>query len=382
MPPPEHPHRRRRRWFVTHEPQAFGHGWISGTVGAVLGLAALALAVARALPAAFATPELRLHLQAPPVAPALLAAIVLAIGFAAASSWLRRNQTLAIVALGSASLALAVHLTTPPAARAAGDGGAPSLGLDVFALSLLVYTALFVPLERLWPRRPEQPTFRDEWWTDFAWFVLSALAVQLTAFVVLTPAVVLDAALGDPGPRLGGLPFAAQFVLVIAVADLVQYLIHRACHRVPLLWRFHRIHHSAVAMDWLAGSRLHLVDALLTRALVYLPLALLGADRDVIAAYLVFVAAQATFVHANVRWDPRWLEPWLVTPRLHHWHHAEAPPDVNFAVHLPLFDRLFGTAWAPGGAWPERYGLAAGERGPRGFWRQLVAPFLPTNGSR
>jgi lathosterol oxidase len=155
----------------------------------------------------------------------------------------------------------------------------------------------------------------------------------------------------------------------------VQYWVHRACHRVPFLWRFHAVHHSAEAMDWLAGSRLHLVDALLTRALVFAAIAALGFDLRAVAAYLVFVGAQATFVHCNTALRLSWLEPFLVTPRFHHWHHARELQDVNFAVHLPWLDRLFGT-WSMPSGWPQGYGLAGGAKGWRGFWRQMVGPFV------
>ena len=141
-----------------------------------------------------------------------------------------------------------------------------------------------------------------------------------------------------------------QFVAAICLADFIQYWVHYACHRVPILWRFHEVHHSAKAMDWLAGSRLHIIDAVLTRALIYAPLFLLGFDPAAIGAYLVFVVVQATFVHANVRFVPGWVEPWLATPRFHHWHHADTPADKNFAVHLPIYDRLFGTHHMPGGS--------------------------------
>ena len=67
-----------------------------------------------------------------------------------------------------------------------------------------------------------------------------------------------------------------QFVLLIAVTDFTQYWVHRAFHAVPLLWRFHAVHHSADHMDWLAGSRLHLVDIAITRGLTYVPIYVLG----------------------------------------------------------------------------------------------------------
>jgi lathosterol oxidase len=152
--------------------------------------------------------------------------------------------------------------------------------------------------------------------------------------------------------------------------------VHRAFHRVPLLWRFHAIHHSSVALDWLAGSRLHLVDVVVTRGLVLLPLVMLGFEERPLGAYLAFVSFHAVFIHANLRFRFGKLESFLVTPRFHHWHHAASAEarDRNFAVHLPWLDRLFGSAWEPAGdAWPDRYGIA-GHPVPPGYAGQLVYP--------
>ena len=357
------------RWFVTDEPHRLGTGWVSGTLGAVLGLTALAAAACHAWPTLLTLPETRAHYPAA-VRSATCAAIALAFLLGTLSLALRRKKTLGIFTLGSSLLAASLLGLEPIRTEAP-----PLLGLDVFALQLLLYTAVFVPLERLWPLRPEQPTFRPEWWTDLAWFASSALLVSVTTFLVLTPgnalASLVPEAITTP---VRTLPLWLQVPLAVLASDVVQYHVHRACHRVPFLWRFHAIHHGAQHMDWLAGSRLHLVDAVLTRALVYAVLALLF-DVRAIGIYLMFVAAQATFVHANVQWRLRWLEPWLVTPRFHHWHHGDAVADVNFAVHLPWLDRLFGTFHLPDAVWPERYGLANGVQGPRGFWRQFAAPF-------
>ena len=68
----------------------------------------------------------------------------------------------------------------------------------------------------------------------------------------------------------------AQLFLIILVADLVQYWTHRAYHEVPLLWRLHAVHHSAKSMDWLAGSRQHILELLITRTLVLAPIFVLG----------------------------------------------------------------------------------------------------------
>ncbi|MGH7400698.1 MAG: sterol desaturase family protein, partial [Candidatus Rokuibacteriota bacterium] len=163
-------------------------------------------------------------------------------------------------------------------------------------------------------------------------------------------------------------------VQVLIVADLTQYGVHRLFHHVPWLWRFHAVHHSSRRMDWLAGSRLHLVDIVVTRGLSFVPLYVAGFAPPAVFAYVLFVSFQAVLIHANVSWrfgPLRWV---LATPQYHHWHHAVEPVDVNFAVHLPVIDRVFGTQYLPQDRWPAEYGMA-GAPVPGGYWAQLVYPF-------
>jgi sterol desaturase/sphingolipid hydroxylase (fatty acid hydroxylase superfamily) len=207
--------------------------------------------------------------------------------------------------------------------------------------------------------------------------------VQVTTFLILAPAQAAFAAFaGQPWREaIAALPLVIQFFAVLLCADLGEYFIHRAFHVIPALWRFHAIHHSSLDMDWLAGSRLHIVDVIVTRAVVVFPLFALGFDQRAVAAYLVFVSFHAVFIHANVRFDLRRLEPWIVTPRFHHWHHAKerAAIDKNFAVHLPWIDRLFGTAYEPAGQWPRDYGIE-GDPVPEDILRQTAWPFSRDRG--
>ena len=107
-----------------------------------------------------------------------------------------------------------------------------------------------------------------------------------------------------------------------------------------------------------------------------IPMTLFGFSQATLAGYLVFVSFHATFCHTDFRPRTIWLEPYFVTVRYHHWHHAadRNAVDVNFAIHLPFIDRFFGTQYLPKDAWPAQYGLVGGEV-PRGFFKQLVAPF-------
>jgi sterol desaturase/sphingolipid hydroxylase (fatty acid hydroxylase superfamily) len=155
----------------------------------------------------------------------------------------------------------------------------------------------------------------------------------------------------------------------------IHYWFHRAFHRVPLLWGFHAVHPSAKAMDWLAGARMHFVEIILFRGVTSLPLLTVSFAPVVMQAYIAFVYAYASLVHANLRGDFDRLGNFLVTPWFHHWHHAiEAEGvDKNFAIHFPLLDRLFGTFHFPAGRWPGGYGVP--ERVPHGYRAQFIYPF-------
>jgi len=143
----------------------------------------------------------------------------------------------------------------------------------------------------------------------------------------------------------------------------------------PWLWSFHAIHHSSLKMDWIAGSRIHPVDAVVTRAVAYLPVFVLGFAPPALYAYLVFLSFHTVFIHANVRWRFPYLRWAISTPEYHHWHHTsdEEGIDKNFASVLPLWDLAFGTAHQPD-HWPKNYGTVKFQP-PETYIGQLLYPF-------
>lgn len=330
-------------------------------------------------PDVLTTPELRAHYPLPFLRSLLAFFIFVSFVMGLLSFLLRPQRSFGLYGLLLSVVAVLLGGAQVPTPESVSS--TYYLGLDWFVLDILLVALIFIPLERLFARRP-QAVLRPHWQTDLQHFFFSHVLIQVTSFLILFPSVTLGTHLGLPGLKeiVQEQPLLLQFLVIVLIADLAQYWIHRMFHQIPWLWKFHSIHHSSKQMDWLAGSRLHLVDIVITRGLTLVPLFFLGFSEAALHAYLVFVAFWATFVHMNLRWSIDWLTPYFTTPAYHHWHHAQAAEavDKNFAIHLPWLDRVFGTHLPPQGKWPDQYGLHL-EKMPEGYWRQLVHPFRKEN---
>jgi sterol desaturase/sphingolipid hydroxylase (fatty acid hydroxylase superfamily) len=254
---------------------------------------------------------------------------------------------------------------------------AMSAGLDYFVLELLILALLFIPMERVWALRRDQKIFRTGWQTDLKHFFVSHAGVQLIAVMTLIPVQVAFAwaVKLDFQQNVAAQPLILQFFEILLMVDFVSYWVHRAFHKIPWMWNFHAIHHSSLSMDWLAGSRSHIVDVLVNRTLGFIPIFVMGFSPAAIYAYLVFVSFHAVYIHANVRhrWPGiRWV---FATPEFHHWHHTsdEEGIDKNFAVFLSCIDVVFRTAHMPP-YWPKQYGTVKFQP-PETWVGQLVYPF-------
>ncbi|HVO57474.1 MAG TPA: sterol desaturase family protein [Dongiaceae bacterium] len=366
---------RIRNFFGDGEATGFGTGWWSGILAAFFGFLAFGAVLCLQFPQILTSPELREHYPLPVMRLLIQGLIVGAIFFSVLSAILRKKRTLALTGMLLAIAATAIGGWSVPINQKLHDG--PAIGFDWFLLDLLLMAMIYVPLERLWPQYPEQGTFRNEWTLDVVYFMSTHLPLRILSFLVLLPATQATKYLGVPALQhaIARLPWLLQFVLAILVADLAEYFIHLALHKVPFLWRFHAVHHSSKALDWIAGSRSHFVDDTLVRGFVLAPL-MLGFSQNIILAYLVFVTLHATWEHCNFAPNVKWLEKFVVMPRYHHWHHTSQKEgiDKNFAVHFPWIDRIFGTYYFPD-HWPERYGLDNEGIAP-GFLAQTIDPFL------
>jgi sterol desaturase/sphingolipid hydroxylase (fatty acid hydroxylase superfamily) len=361
--------------FGDNEPTGFGTGWWSGVLSAFFGILAFGAVVCLHFPQLLSAPELRAYYPMDLIRRLIQAVIVAAIVCGVVSAMLRRKKILALTGLLAALGATLLGGASVPINGELHNG--PAIGLDWFLLDMLLMTLIFSPIEVLWPAYPKQSIFRQEWLTDIVYFLSTHLPTQITTFLILLPATLLTAALNASAviSAVGRLPWLVQLLLAVLVADMAEYWIHRAFHTVPWMWRFHAIHHSSKALDWIAGSRAHVVEDVAVRGFILIPMMLIF-PRGINVAYLFFVNFHATWAHCNFGPTIKWLEPFLVQPRYHHWHHTSEKEaiDKNFAIHFPWIDKIFGTYFLPAGnKWPDTYGLD-NETIPDHFWAQFFYP--------
>jgi sterol desaturase/sphingolipid hydroxylase (fatty acid hydroxylase superfamily) len=356
----------------------FGSGWISGVLALTFAVLGLGTVLCLSFPDLLTVADARKMYNVGLIRLALHVVLIAGFFLGTVSVVLRKQK-----ALGFTALTLILIATLLGGSRATSQVDLHSdvyLGLDWFLLNLTFTGIVFIPIERFFARR-EQPIFRYEWREDLLYFLISSLFVQVLAFLSMAPALAILHHTGWAGDLRGLVarqPVVLQFVEIMFLTDLVQYWVHRTFHRVPFLWKFHAVHHSAQQLDWLAGSRMHLLEIVVLRGSTVIPMYVLGFSEPALYAYLFFVYLFSTLVHANLRLKFGFLQYWFVTPRFHHWHHGieKEAIDVNFAVHFPLLDRLFGTYYLPAdGSWPRGYGIE-NHPVPKGFLRQLLYPFV------
>ena len=143
-------------------------------------------------------------------------------------------------------------------------------------------------------------------------------------------------------------PAWCEGVVAVVILDFAIYLQHVLFHAVPLLWRFHRVHHSDRDFDVTTGVRFHPVEVLLSVIYKMAVVAVLGLPAVAVLTFEVILNATSLFNHGNVLLPvgmDRVLRWFLVTPDMHRVHHSplRVETDSNFGFNLPWWDRLFGT---------------------------------------
>jgi sterol desaturase/sphingolipid hydroxylase (fatty acid hydroxylase superfamily) len=219
-----------------------------------------------------------------------------------------------------------------------------SLRLSIFFIILLT----MLVLESCFPARKSKLTKRVRWLGNFSLLIISSVVARL-----LVPIGVTGIALYASSQGLGlfnniNLPYWLIITLSVLLLDLMIYWQHRLFHLVPMLWRFHKVHHADSHIDASTGLRFHPIEILLSIFLKGLAVLLLGVPAIAVIIFEVALNGFALFNHANIRL-PRWLEyplrAILITQVLHRIHHSQVVEETNsnYGFSVSWWDRLFGS---------------------------------------
>lgn len=242
-------------------------------------------------------------------------------------------------------------------------------------VSLIALAVLFIPMERVFPAQAKQGVFRKHWLLDLTfflgqYFVWGGLVLIVMYYLndwaqTLVPEHFSTA--------IQAQPFWLQALEVLILSDFLIYWGHRLQHRVDVLWRFHKVHHSAQHLDWLAAFREHPLDSIYTIGIINLPAFIFGFNLNAIAAIVAFRGLWAVYIHSNVRLNIGPLKMLIGSPDLHHWHHDLERDRGNYANISPLMDLIFGTYTCPDHE-PESVGIK--EDLPQNYWSQMIRPLI------
>ena len=214
--------------------------------------------------------------------------------------------------------------------------------------SFVVVFAAVARAERWAPRRRAATATAPRWIANLGLVVLDSLLLRLlSAASAVGAALAVEAQGWGVFNRLLWPPWC-EGLAAIGVLDFAIYLQHVLFHAVPLLWRFHRVHHSDRDFDVTTGVRFHPVEVLLSVIYKMAVVAVLGLPAVAVLAFEVILNATSLFNHGNVFLPTgldRVLRWFLVTPDMHRVHHSpmRVETDSNFGFNLPWWDRLFGT---------------------------------------
>ncbi len=216
----------------------------------------------------------------------------------------------------------------------------------IFTISLFL---CFAMLEALSPRRQVTKPRIKRWFSNISLSLFNGLFVRfLVPLSLIHWAMVLQTQGWGllNASELSKLPTTVQVLLCVLLLELVIYWQHRLFHRIPLLWRLHRLHHSDIEVDVTTALRFHPFEILLSYIIKLIFITLLGAPALAVLIFEVILNGCALFNHSNFKIPKpidKALRSVLVTPDMHRIHHSIRKPetDSNFGFNLSLWDRVF-----------------------------------------
>lgn len=268
----------------------------------------------------------------------------------------------------------------------------PQEGINYFYF-LIVVSLMIWGLELLFPWRKEQKAFRKDFWLDAFYMFFNFFIFNLLLFIALSNVTVrmlndLLAPIGYKGGHildLSNLHWGWQLLIFFIISDLVQWCVHVILHRVPFLWKFHKVHHSVKEMGFAAHLRYHFGETLVYNSFKYITLSMIfGFQLELAFIIHGFSIIVGHLNHANLNLDYGPLKYVLNNPKMHIWHHSKALPKehpygMNYGITLSIWDYLFKTNYIPYDGRDIELGFDKDENYAPTFFQQLIAPFKDKN---
>ena len=214
-----------------------------------------------------------------------------------------------------------------------------------FFFSVLVVCALW---EWVAPRKALTQSKIKRWCNN-----LSLVGFNSLIIAICIPILAFEAAEIAQWQRLGlfnhlNLPIWFELLLSIVLLDFAIYFQHLLFHRIPILWRLHRMHHSDQDIDVTTGARFHPIEIVLSMLIKVAVVILLGVSPIAVVLFEITLNASAMFNHSNAKLSlgiDAWLRKLIVTPDMHRVHHSVIVKEThsNFGFFLSIWDRWFGT---------------------------------------
>lgn len=233
--------------------------------------------------------------------------------------------------------------------------------VTITTIILFVWAGFIIAWERISPYRKGLPFFREGFWVDLVWYtIIQSYFLKIIIFDhIIAP---ISSHIHWHIQFVKDWPVVGQVLFFLVTHDLYIYLFHRFQHSNKLFWRIHEAHHSGKEVDFLAGSRSHVLEIIINQTIEFAPIVIFGAAPEVIPIKALLDAMFGMFIHANIKVKLGNLKYFLNSPELHLWHHANYREvfHANFSTKFSVWDYLFGTVYDPGhapGNRPENWGL-------------------------
>ncbi len=254
----------------------------------------------------------------------------------------------------------------------------------LIGLSMLVWI-----FEIVMPWRKDQKIFRKDFWLDTFYILFNFFLFSLVGYNAISNVGVelFSDFLGIFGAEniiaieLQNFPVWSQLLIMLIIADFIQWNVHRQLHRQPWLWKFHKVHHSVKEMGFAAQFRFHFMETVIYKTVQYIPLAMIGFGIKEFFVVHMFAVFVGHLNHANVGWNYGIFGYIFNNPKMHIWHHSKdlpthLPNGMNFGLTLSIWDYLFGTAYIPKNGQHIELGFSGDEGFPQDFKNQMIEPFL------